>query len=155
MAVSIVISNKAFFPGVVVSVTLSLGRQVLGSCQANLLLVRQNLFGAHISPHSHFLCFPKQRNKVSKLFFSFSGHEVIKKEIINLFLVQNLMVCKITLIHPLTERCRDTKPTTVESTSGDSQTLLGDHRRQAENRLRFGISSMSHNLILTNKRHHY
>lgn len=63
--------QEAFFPGAVVRVTLSLGRQTLGSCQTNLL----QKFGAHFSFHSHFICFPE--NKIEPA--DSSSHSVVMK----------------------------------------------------------------------------
>lgn len=63
--------QEAFFPGAVVRVTLSLGRQTFGSCQTNLL----QKFGAHLS--FQVILSVSQNNKIEPT--NYSSHSVVMK----------------------------------------------------------------------------
>lgn len=124
MAVSIVIFNKTFFPSIVVSVNLSLGRQILGSCQINLL---QKWEGICLEPTYLFiviLCI-SQNNKIELTNVSHSMvMKLVRQRLLNYFLAQNPTVCKIKFVQPLTERWPWHKANNCRNHIRDSQILL-------------------------------
>lgn len=122
---------------------------MLDSRQTNLVQVRRNLFVTHISSLSHFVCFPKQQNRGSNLFFPFSGHEAIREEILNLFFGSKSHGLENNIYSP---SHRET-PTPGGKTN-NSQTLLEATDSRLRNRLHFSLSFVSP-FILTNKFHHY